>query len=73
MADPLLKIGIVGSVLTGLCCFTPLLGLVFGAIGLTGLLGYADSVLLPALAVFLAITVYALWKRTRYHTKLRPD
>lgn len=73
MADPLLKTGIVGSVFTALCCFTPLLSIVFGAIGLAGLLGYADLVLLPALAVFLAITVYALWKRNRNHTKPNPN
>ena len=73
MADPLLKIGIVGSVFTALCCFTPLLGIVFGAIGLASLLGYADFVLVPALVVFLATTVYALWKRRLNHSKRIPN
>lgn len=59
----LLKIGVVGTVLTALCCFTPLLVIVLGAVGLSALIGALDLVLLPLLAIFLAITVYALWKR----------
>ena len=34
-----------------------------GAIGLSGIVGILDYVLLPALVIFLAITGYALWKR----------
>ena len=58
----LLKIGIVGTVVTALCCFTPLLVVTLGAIGLASLTGFIDMVMLPALAVFLAILGYALWK-----------
>ncbi len=61
----LLKTGIIGSVIMALCCATPVLVLLFGALGLSALVGYLDYVLLPALAVFLAITGYALWKRSR--------
>jgi hypothetical protein len=32
-------------------------------IGLTAAIGYLDLVLLPALAIFLTITRYALWSR----------
>lgn len=61
----LLKLGAGGSVLAALCCFTPLLPWLLGALGLAGLTGYVyrDDVLLPILAVFLAITGYALWRR----------
>lgn len=59
----LLKIGAIGSAITALCCFTPLLVIVFGAVGLSALIGVLDLVLLPLLAIFLAITIYALWKR----------
>ena len=59
----LLKIGLTGTVIAALCCFTPLLVVLLGAIGLSGLLGVLDYVLLPALALFITITVYALWKR----------
>jgi mercuric ion transport protein len=61
----LLKTGIIGSALVALCCFTPALVLLFGALGLSAAVGWLDLVLLPALAIFLAITGYALWKRSR--------
>lgn len=44
------------------CCFTPILVIVFGAVGLGWVTGYLDVVLLPALAVFLSLTAYALWR-----------
>jgi mercuric ion transport protein len=58
----LLKVGIVGSVITALCCFTPVLVLLFGVVGLVWLVGYLDYVLFPALFIFLGITLYAIWK-----------
>ena len=61
----LLKLGIIGTALTALCCFTLILVIVFGAIGLSALVGMLDVVLLPLLAIFLVITGYALWKRRR--------
>ena len=63
MTDRLLKIGIIGSLVAAVCCFTPLLVVLLGAIGLSGIVGILDYVLLPALVIFLAITGYALWKR----------
>ncbi|MCZ4368814.1 mercury resistance system transport protein MerF [Sulfitobacter dubius] len=59
----LLKVGLIGTVIVALCCFTPVLVILFGAVGLSALLGWLDYVLLPALAVFIGITIYALWKR----------
>ena len=65
MKSKLLGFGVVGSVIARLCCFTPLLPVVLGALGLTGLLGvvYTDAVLLPILAGFLILTGYALWRQ----------
>ena len=65
MKDRLLQIGIIGSIIAALCCFTPVLVILLGAVGLSSLTGYIDIVLLPALALFLVITGYALWKRSR--------
>lgn len=65
MKDRLLRIGIIGTIIAAICCFTPVLVILLGAIGLTALIGYLDIVLLPALAIFLVITGYALWKRSR--------
>lgn len=59
----LLKVGLIGTVIAALCCFTPVLVILFGAVGLSALLGWLDYVLLPALAIFIGITIYALWKR----------
>ena len=59
----LLKIGIVGTIVAAICCFTPALVLLFGAIGLGAFIGWLDIVLLPILVLFILITGYALWKR----------
>jgi mercuric ion transport protein len=61
----LLTVGIAGSVVSALCCFTPILVILLGAVGLSALVGWLDYVLLPALVVFLGITVYALTRRRR--------
>jgi len=61
--EKLLKVGIVGAVIAALCCFTPVLAVLLGAVGLAALIGWLDVVLLPALAVFLLIVGYALWQR----------
>lgn len=59
----LLKIGVVGTVIAALCCFTPVLVILFGAVGLAAMVGYLDYVLFPALAFFILLTIYALWRR----------
>ncbi len=59
----LLRTGIIGSAVTALCCFTPVLVVLFGAIGLSAIVGYLDYVLLPAFAVFVGIMIYAFVRR----------
>ena len=59
----LLLTGIIGTVVLAICCFTPVLVVLLGAVGLSALVGALDYILLPALAIFITITVYALWKR----------
>ncbi|RKF15325.1 mercury resistance system transport protein MerF [Roseovarius spongiae] len=59
----LLKTGIIGTVIVALCCFTPVLVILLGAVGLSAVLGWLDYVIFPALGLFIAITIYALWKR----------
>ena len=61
----LLCTGAAGSVITAICCFTPVLAVLFGVVGLSAWLGWIDYVLFPALAVFIALTVYALYVGTR--------
>ncbi len=59
----LLKVGVIGTVIAALCCFTPILVILFGVVGLSAAVGYLDVVLLPALGIFILITLYALWRR----------
>lgn len=61
----ILKTGIVGSVIAAICCATPVLVITLGAVGLSAWLGWIDYVLLPALAIFLGMTAYGLWRRQR--------
>jgi len=56
----LLRVGIAGTAIAALCCFTPVLAVLLGAVGLSAAVGWLDTVLLPALAVFAGITLYAL-------------
>ena len=59
----LLKTGIAGSVVAALCCATPILVILFGVLGLSAWVGRLDYVLIPALVVFIGITIYALHRR----------
>jgi len=61
--NKLLGAGIVGIVIAALCCFTPVLVILFGVVGLSALVGTLDYVLLPALVFFLGLTVYAVYRR----------
>jgi mercuric ion transport protein len=61
----LLRIGILGTAIAALCCFTPALVVLLGAVGLSAVMGWLDYVLLPALALFVAITLYAVVRRQR--------
>lgn len=47
---------VVGTVAVALCCFTPLLVILFGAIGVGALTPYLDLVLIPALAILIVVT-----------------
>jgi mercuric ion transport protein len=57
--------GIVGFVLSMLGCVTPVLVVLLAAIGISGSMGWLDYVLLPATAIFAALTVYALINNKR--------
>lgn len=52
--------GVIGTVIMAVCCFTPFLVVVLGAVGLSAWLGWLDYVLLPALAVFIVLMIYGI-------------
>ncbi|HET8799879.1 MAG TPA: mercury resistance system transport protein MerF [Marinobacter sp.] len=71
----LLQVSVIGTILVALCCFTPMLVILLGTVGLAALTGYLDYVLLPALIFFVGLTVYAMWRKKQYdaHCKTSTD
>jgi len=61
----LLKTGIIGTAVAALCCFTPVLVILFGAVGLAAWVGYLDYVLMPALIFFVGLTIYAYTRKKK--------
>jgi mercuric ion transport protein len=57
----------IGTAVVALCCFTPLLVIVLGLVGLSFLTPYLDYVLLPALVVLLVVSVvsYRKWRKAQ--------
>jgi mercuric ion transport protein len=62
----LIATGAIGAVLAAICCATPLLVIVFGAVGLTAWLAKADYVLIPALILCLALVAFGLHRRRQH-------
>lgn len=58
----LFKIGVTGAVISALCCFTPLLAITLGAIGLVGIVGWIDVVIFPVLVIFVGMVALALYR-----------
>ena len=59
----LLKTGIAGSLIAALCCFTPVLVILFTGAGLAGLIGGIDYVVFPVMFASLGLVAYALYLR----------
>ena len=59
----LMKTGATGVIISALCCFTPVLTLFFGALGLVAWVDYFDYVLLPALLFFVGLIIYAVTRK----------
>ena len=57
---------LTGTVLVALCCFTPVLVVLLGAVGLSAFTPYLDVVLLPALVVMIVLTIvsYLRWRKS---------
>lgn len=59
----LIKMGGIGTVVAAICCATPILVIVLGAVGLSAWAGYLDAVVLPILALCIGMLGYGLYKR----------
>lgn len=56
----LLRASVAGTVVAALCCATPVLAILLGVVGLSAWVGGLDYVLIPALALFIGLALYAL-------------
>ena len=63
----LIATGAVGAVVAGVCCATPLLAVLLGAVGLTAWLAKADYVVIPALILCLGLIAFGLYRRRLHH------
>jgi len=61
----LLTTGIIGTGVAALCCFTPVLVVLLGVVGLSAAVGWLDYVLMPALMFFIGLTIYAVYRRQK--------
>ncbi len=61
----LFGVGVAGSLVAAVCCATPVLAILLGALGLSAWPAWSDYVVLPALLVFLGIAGYGLFRRRR--------
>jgi mercuric ion transport protein len=59
----LITTGAVGAVVAAVCCATPLLAVLFGAVGLTAWVAKADYVVIPALILCLGLIALGLYRR----------
>lgn len=57
-------VGLIGTIFAALCCFTPLLPLLLGAIGLSVWIPalYRDAILLPFLGIFVVVALVGYWQ-----------
>jgi mercuric ion transport protein len=64
----LIATGAIGALLAAICCATPVLAVLLGAIGLTAWVAKADYVLIPLLLLCLALLALGLCRK-----RLRPE
>ena len=65
----LLTTGVIGTSVAALCCFTPVLVILLGGVGLAAMVGWLDYVLIPALVFFVGLTLYAVSRRNKHECK----
>lgn len=64
-SETYIKTGGVGAVIAAICCFTPVLVILLGIIGLGAITGYLDYLLLPALLICLGLLAYGIVLRKK--------
>jgi mercuric ion transport protein len=59
----LIGVGAAGSLVAAICCATPALAVLLGALGLSAWLAWSDYLVLPALLAFLGVAAFGLMRR----------
>jgi len=62
MSRKMFKTGVWGGLVTAICCFTPILVIIFSAVGLAAAIKYLDFVLFPMLAIFIVLALVGFIK-----------
>jgi len=62
MSRKMFKAGVLGGIVTAICCFTPILVIIFSALGLAAAIKYLDFVLFPMLAIFIVLALVGFIK-----------
>jgi mercuric ion transport protein len=62
-----------GAVLSLLCCVTPVLAVLLGALGLTAFVAKLDYVLVPVFVACIALVIFALVHRRRSCAAKTPE
>ena len=71
--DRLITTGVIGSITAVICCVSPVLVVLLGAVGLAGAVAYLDYVLFPAIAIFLAMVACGWWIKYRRAAKSKEE
>jgi len=58
-----LTVGLIAALAAIVCCFSPILAALFGAVGLSALMDYLDYVPRPAIAILVALAFYTLVRK----------
>ncbi len=65
MRVSMVKTGLIGTVVTAIFCFTPILAIVLGFIGVAVIVPLLDFALFPLLASFMGMLIVGLFLRER--------
>ena len=61
----LIGAGVTGALVSMLCCVTPVLAVLLGALGLTAWVSKLDYVLIPVFVASIGLVIFAIVRRKR--------
>lgn len=71
--EDLIRLGVIGSLVSGIICFTPLPEFVFGAVGVQIPERMLFYIFFPLLLIFGAVLVYGSWRKEKNDPNSRHD